>query len=233
MKITKRGIKLCSCGVFKKTCQKHSPINFCNCGKLIVTCTKCKPHIGRCMCGKKRGMCTVHGGWQLCKCKRGHHHSRCTKCGSGNKLCEHKKRYNNCITCLRENQTDGVGSQYLSIKSEICPCKIARKHCNNTACGGGSHLCVTCKLTQTRMKHTECSVCRRFRDGQAPLKLKERALKSFLDTQIDNGVIPKYTSYDKVVEPGLDKSIWGKSRWVQSSRFQFQVGRQVGTRRGG
>ena len=164
------------------------------------------------MCGKKRGMCTVHGGWQLCKCKSGHHHSRCTKCGSGNKLCEHKKRYNNCMTCLRENQTDGVGSQYLSIKSEICPCKIARKHCNNTACGGGSHLCVTCKLTQTRMKHTECSVCRRFRDGQAPLKLKERALKSFLDTQIDNGVIPKYTSYDKVVEPGLDKSLYGCNR---------------------
>ena len=221
MKITKRGIKLCSCGVFKKTCQKHSPINFCNCGKLIVTCMKCKPHIGRCMCGKKRGMCTVHGGWQLCKCQSGHHHSRCTACGNGKKLCEHKKRINNCMTCLRNNQKDG--SRYLSIKSEICPCGTARKHCNNIACCGGSHLCITCKLTQTRTKQTECSCCRRFRNGKAPLKQKERALKLFLDTHIENGVIPNYTAYDKVVEPGLDKSLYGCNRpdfsWCLSDRW--------------
>ena len=124
------------------------------------------------------------------------------------------------MTCLREDQKNG--SQYLSIKSEICPCKIARKHCNNIACCGGSHLCITCKLTQTRTKQTECSVCRRFRDGTAPLKQKERALKSFLDTQIQNGVIPNYTSYDKVVQPGLDKSLFGCNRpdfsWLLADR---------------
>ena len=116
------------------------------------------------------------------------------------------------MTCLREDQTDGVGSQYLSIKSEICPCRIARKHCNNIACCGGSHLCITCKLTQTRTKQTECSCCRRFRNGTGPIKQKERALKSFLDAQIEKGSIPNYTSYDKVIQPGRDKSLYGANR---------------------
>ena len=222
MKIRKGGIKLCACGVFKKTCPKHTPINFCNCGILIINCDKCRPHIGRCGCGKKRGMCILHGGWQLCPCKSGHHYSRCTKCGSGGKLCEHKKRVNNCMICLRENKKNGTGSQYLSIKSEVCPCGKARKHCNNPACCGGSHLCTNCRLTITRLKDSECSVCRRFKDGTAPLKQKERALKSFLDTQIEKGSIPKYTSYDKVVEPGIDKVLYGSNRpdfvWRLSDR---------------
>jgi hypothetical protein len=212
MKIKRRRIKLCACGEWKKTCAKHSPMNFCNCGKLIVNCEKCKPHIGRCQCGKRRGMCHIHGGWQLCSCGSGHHASRCTKCGSGGKLCEHKHRINNCMTCLRENQKNGVESQYLSIKSEVCPCGKARKHCSKTSCHGGSHLCVTCKLTVTRTKQTDCSVCRRFKNGKEPMKKKERALKSFLDTHIEKGVIPNYTLYDKVIEPGLEKSLYGSNR---------------------
>jgi hypothetical protein len=211
MKI-KGGIKLCSCGVLKQKCKKHSPINYCKCGKLIAKCKKCFVHIGRCSCGKRRGLCAIHGGWCLCVCGSGHHHSRCTVCGTGNKLCEHKKRYNNCMICLRAMKNSGQKSQYLSVKSEICPCGIARKHCNNTACGGGSHLCVNCKLTITRRKQTDCSVCLRFKNGTGPIKQKENALKMFLDAQIAKKLIPKYTLYDKVVEPGLDKSLFGNNR---------------------
>ena len=218
-------IKLCACGVFKKNCPKHSPIHYCNCGTLIVNCANCKPHIGRCLCGKKRGMCVIHGGWLLCKCGSGHHNSRCTKCGSGGKLCEHKRRVNNCMTCLRDKQKEGTGSQYLSIKSEICLCGIARKHCPKATCCGGSHLCVTCKLTVTRTKQTDCSVCRRFKNGNEPLKKKERALKSFLDDHIEKGVIPNYTLYDKVVEPGLDKALFGADRpdfsWLLPDRYVY------------
>ncbi|KAJ1471155.1 hypothetical protein T484DRAFT_1640436, partial [Baffinella frigidus] len=94
--------KLCACGVLKKTCKKHSPINFCNHGRLIARCKQCVKHKGRCLCGKQRGVCNVHGGWLLCPCGSPQHRSRCTACGTGAKLCMHKKRTNNCMDCLRE-----------------------------------------------------------------------------------------------------------------------------------
>jgi hypothetical protein len=80
----------------------------------------------------------------------------------------------------------------------------------------GSHLCVSCKLTITRTKGTECSPCRRFRDGDAPLKQKEAALKKYLDTAIQTGVIPQYSSHDRSISLGLDPSVYGNTRpdWV-------------------
>ena len=225
MKIKGRGIKLCACGVLKKTCKKHSAHKFCNCGIPIAACEKCRPHIGRCKCGKRRGMCIIHGGWQICPCGSGHHHSRCTVCGSGGKICQHNHRYNNCMTCLRTKTDDSVDTRYLSCKSEICPCGKARKHCNNASCCGGSHLCVTCRMTTTRTKQTECSVCRRFRCGRGPLKQKEFVLKTFIDTNIRTGGLLPYTSHDRLVEQGLDTSLYGANRpdfvWKLSDRWVY------------
>jgi len=116
------------------------------------------------------------------------------------------------MTCLRAKAEEKVDNKYLSCKSEICPCGKARKHCNNASCCGGSHLCVTCHLTTTRTKQTECSVCRRFRCGQGPLKQKEFALKTFIDTNIRTGELPAYTSHDRLVEQGLDTSLYGANR---------------------
>jgi hypothetical protein len=61
----------------------------------------------------------------------------------------------------------------------------------------GSHLCTSCSVTITRTKGTECSACRRFRDGCAPRKQREAALKTYLDKAVDEGVVPAYTSHDK------------------------------------
>jgi hypothetical protein len=121
-------IKLCACGSIKRLCQLHSPQNFCNCKKLIKNCSKCKPFIGRC-CSKSRSMCRVHGGWSLCKCGSSQHHSRCSSCGSGAKLCSHGKRVNNCGECLRTAKENGVQTPYLTNTGEICVCGKARKHC--------------------------------------------------------------------------------------------------------
>ena len=225
MKIKGRCLKICSCGVLTKSCPKHTPSNFCNCGKLIAQCLECQPHMGRCGCGKLRSNCQIHGGWNLCVCTSGQQKSRCTKCGNGWDLCEHKKRPNNCMTCLRLKKDEGVETPYLSTKSEVCPCGIARKHCNRVACGGGSHLCVTCRLTITKIKHTECGTCRRFRNGDEPLEQKEHALKKYLDVKIEAGDLPVYTISDKVVDPGLEKTLYGANRpdflWKLPDRWVF------------
>ena len=217
--------KLCACGVFKKNCRKHSPQNYCPCHKLIATCPKCVGHRGTCACGKPRGNCRIHGGWLCCRnpdCKSSQHHSRCTSCGTGSKLCAHGKRVNNCMKCLREAKANGVGSMYMAVSSEICSHSIAKKHCA-VCIGGGSHLCVSCKTTCTRTKNTECSSCRRFRNNQAPIKKHESALKSFLDTAIKTGAIPNYTLHDRLVDPGLDTSLYGSHRpdfiWRKADRF--------------
>ena len=56
-----------------------------------------------------------------------------------------------------------------------------------------------------------------------PLKQKESALKKCLDTAIESGVIPQYTSHDKCVALGMDPSIYGNSRpdwlWLLPDRF--------------
>lgn len=122
-------IKLCGCGVLKSSCHVHSPHLFCPCGKKIKGCDKCKIHIGRCACLKSRSMCSVHGGWSLCPCGSSHNHTRCSACGSGKKLCQHGKRMNNCRACSKAAKESGVDNQYLTIKSEICPCNVAKKYC--------------------------------------------------------------------------------------------------------
>ena len=219
--------KLCACGVFKKNCRKHSPQNYCPCHKLIATCPKCVGHRGTCACGKPRGNCRIHGGWLCCRnqnCKSSQHHSRCTSCGTGSKLCAHGKRVNNCMKCLREAKANGVGSMYMAVSSEICSHSIAKKHCA-VCIGGGSHLCVSCKTTCTRTKNTECSSCRRFRNNQAPIKKHESALKSFLDTAIKTGELPNYTSHDRLVSPGLDPVLYGSNRpdffWRLENKWVF------------
>lgn len=220
MKIKGRGIKLCACGIVKKVCQKHSPANFCLCKKLIATCDKCREHRGRCGCGISRSMCKLHGGHCLCICGSGHHHSRCTKCGSGSKLCKHNKRKTGCMICAREHETTGIRSEYSSESSEICIHAKARKVC--VQCGG-SHICTQCRLITTRTKSSMCSTCRRFNDGSVPLKFKEAAFKAYLDASIERGDVPKYFSADRQVMPGLDKLLYGAARpdflWKLSDRF--------------
>jgi hypothetical protein len=131
VKVRGRTFKLCSHDVLKTRCPQCSPHKFCPCGTLIKNCPKCVSHIGRCGCGKSRSMCRIHGGWCLCKCgKSSMHSSRCSVCGSGSKLCEHKRRVNNCPTCLGAAQADGVASPYLTNGGEWCPCGKARKHCS-------------------------------------------------------------------------------------------------------
>jgi len=202
-------IKLCACGVVKKTCALHSPINFCPCGTLISQCRKCRQHRGVCGCGKPRGLCREHGGYLLCPCGSGHHKSRCTKCGSGGKLCKHRKRVNNCMQCLRESKAAGTQCEYMSPTGEVCPCAKPRKFCS---VHGGSHLCVSCRLITTKLKSTECSTCRRFRCGAAPRKGHEHAVKTFLDACIAEGSLPHYSSHDKIVAPGLDPVLYGSNR---------------------
>jgi hypothetical protein len=213
-------IKLCACGVVKKTCAVHSPNHFCPCGVLISQCKKCKPHRGVCGCGKPRGLCKEHGGYLLCPCGSGHHRSRCTKCGSGAMLCEHSKRLNNCMTCLRKSKASGEECEYMSTTGEVCPCAKPRKFCS---VHGGSHLCVSCRLTTTKLKNTECSTCRRFRSGEEPRKRHEHAVKVFLDARIAEGSLPPYSSCDKVVAPGLDPLLFGSNRpdflWILPDRW--------------
>jgi hypothetical protein len=87
----------------------------------------------------------------------------------------------------------------------------------------GSHVCITCKLTVTRTKQTECSPCRRFRSGDLPLKQKEHAMKKFLDKAVENGVIPPYTLHDRSIAQRLDPILFGASRpdwvWILSDRW--------------
>jgi hypothetical protein len=152
------------------------------------------------------------------------HKSRCTrgtdKCINTTKLCAHGKRMNNCLDCHRTPTTSGEANVYLGPTSEICVHLKARKLCS--LCGG-SHLCITCGLTGTKIKQTECSPCRRFRDNKAPLKQKESALKKHLDTAIETGSIPSYTSHDKAIAVGLDPTCYGSTRpdfvWVLPDRF--------------
>ena len=125
------------------------------------------------------------------------------------------------MSCHRDDATTNVESNiYLGLSSELCSHAKAKKFC--VQCGG-SHVCITCKLTSTRWKQTECSPCRRFRDNKAPLKQKEAALKKYLDTAIENGAIPRYTSHDRAIALGLDPIIYGNSRpdwlWVLPDRW--------------
>lgn len=148
------------------------------------------------------------------------HASRCSRCGNGKMLCEHKRRRSNCMDCLRCPGTSSEANVYLRPSSEVCRHKIPKKFCLEC---GGSHVCITCKLTSTRLKQTECSPCRRFRDGDAPMKQKEGALKVYLDAAIKTGVIPQYTSHDRAVALGLDPIIFGSTRpdwvWILSDRW--------------
>jgi hypothetical protein len=76
----------------------------------------------------------------------------------------------------------------------------------------GSHLCTACKLTVTRTKGSECSPCRRFKDGKSPLKQKEAAFMTYLNNAIESGRLPEYTSHDKCVSLGLDPLLFGSNR---------------------
>jgi hypothetical protein len=129
VKMAGKTIRLCLHDVIKTRCRICSPHLYCNCNKLIKNCPKCKIHIGRCECQKSRSMCSKHGGWALCKCGSSQHHSRCSACGSGKKLCPHKRRMNNCTICSKAAKDSGVENMYLTNTSELCPCGIARKHC--------------------------------------------------------------------------------------------------------
>jgi hypothetical protein len=84
-------------------------------------------------------------------------------------------------------------------------------------------MCVTCRLTITRTKHTECSTCRRFRDGTAPIKQHEASLKAYLDKAVGRNDIPSYTSHDKAIALGLDPEMYGATRpdfvWVLPDRW--------------
>jgi hypothetical protein len=84
-------------------------------------------------------------------------------------------------------------------------------------------MCITCRLTITRTKHTECSTCRRFRDGDAPIKQREASLKTYLDNAITGKEIPSYTSHDKAIALGLDPVTYGATRpdfvWVLPDRW--------------
>jgi hypothetical protein len=201
--------KICACGVLKNACKKHNPAAFCNHGRLIRKCKQCAKHIGVCACGKTRGTCLQHGGWLLCPCGSPQHRSRCTACGTGGKLCKHKKRQNNCMRCIRSASKTGEQNAFITTSSEICPCLIAKKFCKKH---GGSHLCVTCRTTVTRTKNTECSPCRRWRDGKCPIKKHESALKTFIDAAVERGDIPQYNSHDKQATLGLDPSLYGSNR---------------------
>ena len=121
--------KLCSHDIIKNSCLVCSPHLYCPCKKRIKDCPKCKIHIGRCECQKSRSMCSIHGGWSLCKCGSSQNHTRCSACGSGKKLCQHKRRMNNCKQCSKEAKDNAVDTIYLTSTSELCPCGIARKHC--------------------------------------------------------------------------------------------------------
>ena len=206
---SKKKFTLCCCGILKTNCIKHSPLNFCNCGSLIANCDKCRIHRGICGCGKPRGVCATHGGYLLCSCGSGHHRSRCTKCGGGTKLCIHKRRVNNCMQCLRDAKNLGDATPYLTNTGEICACAKPRKFCLEH---GGTHICTTCRLTSTKLKNTECSPCRRFRNGALPIKSREFALKSFIDTAVESGEIPAYDSHDRSVTLGLDPLLFGNNR---------------------
>lgn len=214
-KMSGKKIKLCVHDVLKKSCRTCSPSLYCPCKKLINLCMKCKVHKGRCGCQKSRSMCRIHGGWALCKCGSAMHHSRCTACHSGKMLCVHHKRLNNCPECLRAANESGVETPYLGVSSEWCACGMAKKHCAKCP-GGASHLCTQCKLTIVRTKGSECSVCRRFSDGSAPLKKKEHAVKCLLDKAILDGILPPYTSHDKAIALGMDPIWFGATRpdWV-------------------
>jgi len=202
-------MKLCSCGLFKRNCPKHSPSLFCPCKILIATCEKCLPHRLVCPCGKSRGLCPIHGGWLSCVCGSGRHKSRCTKCGSGHMLCEHKRRRNNCMVCLRLCREKGQENQYLTNNGEICSCAIPRKFC---AKHGGSHLCISCRVTTTRVKCSECSACRRHREGDTPRKKHEFSMKKEIDRCVDAQELVRYTSCDKCATVGLDPLLYGSSR---------------------
>jgi hypothetical protein len=125
------------------------------------------------------------------------------------------------MTCHRDDATTNVGSNvYLGISSELCSHSKPKKFCIEC---GGSHVCITCKLTTTRLKRSECSVCRRFRAGDMPIKQKESALKKYLDSAIETGCIPSYTTHDKAIALGLDATCYGNTRpdfvWVLPDRF--------------
>jgi hypothetical protein len=111
------------------------------------------------------------------------------------------------MDCHRTASCDG--NVYLGATSELCKHRIAKKFCLEC---GGSHVCVTCRLTTTRLKNTECSPCRRFRDGDAPLKQRESAFMAYLDKAIASGDIPQYTSHDKAVALGMDPMLYGANR---------------------
>jgi hypothetical protein len=211
MKIKARLIKLCKCGILRRDCKTHNPSRFCPCGLVIANCDKCKEHIGRCGCGRARASCPKHGGWSGCVCGSGHHKSRCTKCGRGAKLCEHGKRKTGCLICARISHETGVPSEYSSVTSEICIHSKARKFC--LLCpGGGSHVCPQCRLTTTSTRNTLCSVCRRFNTGDMPIKQKEASFKKYLHACIAREELPRYTSHDKTVSPGLEKLLFGSNR---------------------
>ena len=124
-------IKLCLHDIIKKSCSVCSPHLYCPCKKLIKNCDKCKQYAGkRKCCDRARSMCVTHGGWSLCPCGSSQHHSRCSACGSGKKLCIHKRRMNNCKECSRSAKETGVDNIYLTSTSELCPCGTARKHCS-------------------------------------------------------------------------------------------------------
>ena len=82
---------------------------------------------------------------------------------------------------------------------------------------------MSCRLTTTRLKNTECSACRRFRNGDEPRKRHESAVKDFLDARIAEGGLPPYSSYDRVVAPGLDPLLYGSNRpdflWMLPDRW--------------
>jgi hypothetical protein len=124
------------------------------------------------------------------------------------------------MKCHRDAATSGEANAYIGATSELCSHRKPKKFC--LLCGG-SHVCITCRLTTTRLKNTECSVCRRFRCGDAPLKQKEGAMKKFLDTAIQRGVLPPYTLHDRAIALGLDPSVYGNSRpdwvWILPDRW--------------
>ena len=171
-------------------------------------------------CGSK-SMCPHNRKWKECddcgtrlKCIHGIYPKNCRSCG-GNRFCKHSKwrsgcaecfpktrcchgkRKWTCLSCSPHLKCDHGKLSHKCLKcarSGVCVHKIWRRLCRHC---GGSALCVGCKGVVVKKKGEFCKqYCMpRVKRRSA---IKEKAIAFFLQKWAESGLIPKYTSWNKV-----------------------------------
>ena len=197
------GGSICRHGKRKSRCKECGGSEICNHGRFKNQCKFC---LGRSICCHhiQRSNCKICGGSSICE--HGRKNSSCKECRGGS-VCEHGNIRSVCKGCK-----GGSVCVHNRIRSSCKECKGGsiclhgqlKKRCEH--CG---YKCISCHFTIVVIKNSQCQYC--LPVAKLRSRNKELCIAAELDNWAKSGILPAYTSWNKV-NPDSNKAACGKYR---------------------